>query len=69
MTMTEAENTALPLLSIHNLVTRFRMGDRQVDAVNHVSINIHAGETLAELGAHALPEGAPRQLRPGGYVL
>ena len=39
-----------PLLSVRNLVTRFRTARGTLTAVDHVSFDVHAGETVAIVG-------------------
>ncbi len=39
-----------PLLSVRNLVTRFRTGRGTITAVDHVSFDVAAGETVAIVG-------------------
>ncbi len=39
-----------PLLSVAGLSKRFRRGDAMIDAVSGVSLDVHAGETLALVG-------------------
>jgi len=39
-----------PLLSVRNLVTRFRTTRGTLTAVDHVSFDVHAGETVAIVG-------------------
>jgi len=39
-----------PLLSVRDLVTRFRVGHGAITAVDHVSFDVGAGETLAIVG-------------------
>jgi oligopeptide transport system ATP-binding protein len=41
---------ATPLLSVKNLVTRFRTSRGAITAVNHVSFDVAAGETVAIVG-------------------
>jgi oligopeptide transport system ATP-binding protein len=42
--------TAVPLLEVRDLRVEFRTGERVVNAVNGISLHVHAGETLAVLG-------------------
>jgi oligopeptide transport system ATP-binding protein len=47
---TERAAQTVPLLSVRDLVTRFRVGRGAITAVDHVSFDVGAGETLAIVG-------------------
>ena len=43
----------LPILKLRNIKRRFQLGKTSIDALNSISLDIHAGEFLAVSGRPA----------------
>lgn len=50
MSAEKPERTPVPLVEIRNLKKNFRVGERQLKAVNNLNLNIYQGETVGLVG-------------------
>src|SRR5438128_1777683 len=57
--------TATPLLSVENLLVRFRNSSGNTYAVNGVSFDLHRGETIGIVGPPNAVRSFPHQLSGG----